>query len=145
MFIFRADVRSKKATIVQVVEQLEPLLTDKLPENRQRGTSILSHVLQELPRDFLLPIQLSFICMFYCDRLKDHHTVIPVVIKGVLVLVECSLPEGEGQVSKLFSALFQNVSCQQQKLEDRHNIYKIFQISWDKHRAGLYNSNVLIS
>lgn len=119
---------------MQLIEKLELLLTDKDPDKRQQGTYILSYVLNALPQDFLYENQLSFVSMFYCDRLKDHYKVIPAVVKGILALVQCRL--SEDHIPKLFNALFQNISCQQQEHKVRSDIFNIIKISWDKYRTG---------
>lgn len=74
-FVFLADVINGKVNIVTVVEQLGPMLTDLNPEQRAKGTTILSNVLEKIPSDLLSSTQLNFICTFYADRLKDHHQV----------------------------------------------------------------------
>lgn len=54
---------------------------------REGGVTALSSVLSQLPNDFLNESELHFITMFFCDRLKDHHSIIPVVLRGILAIV----------------------------------------------------------
>jgi DNA repair/transcription protein MET18/MMS19 len=69
------------------VEKLGPLLTDKKPELREKGTQILAEVLQNLSEDCLQKSEIYFMTTFFCDRLKDHNLVIPPVLQGILAIV----------------------------------------------------------
>lgn len=60
---------------MNLTEQLGDLLVNVSPEKRALGTSILSQVLEAIPKDALMSEQLQFICTFYADRLKDNHQV----------------------------------------------------------------------
>lgn len=85
---------------------------------------LLSLTLSNLPVDFLNAVQLNFISTFYCDRLKDHHSVVPSTLSGVEALTKMTnLPDE--CVTRLLQAIFQNVPCQSQVREDRTKIYNI--------------------
>lgn len=108
---------------------------DISPSNRELGTWILTQVLENLPANHFDTKQLDFICNFYADRLKDHHQVIPAVLAGILALSKFNnFPEGAA--TKILSAIFQNVACQQQQERDRYNIYKILGIFLEKCTTG---------
>ncbi|GLV44032.1 Mms19 [Carabus blaptoides fortunei] len=125
------EIKQKKITIHVIVENLGTLLINPATEKRELGTLVLSEVLEYLPDDFLSSTELHFISTFYADRLKDHHQVIPAVLRGLLTLVQMkNLPEGAP--AKLLSALFENVPCQQQQLKDRQCIYQIFKELLDR-------------
>ena len=72
---------------MKLVEKLGPVLTDKKPELREKGTQILAEVLQNLPEDWLQKSEIHFMTTFFCDRLKDHSVVIPPVLQGILAIV----------------------------------------------------------
>lgn len=62
--------------MVDLIEKLGVLLVDTSSNQRELGTLILTQVIENIPPDFLKTEQLTFICGFYSDRLKDHHQVI---------------------------------------------------------------------
>lgn len=118
-----------------MVEQLESLLVHFAPTKRELGIEILTQVLEALDHSHLTPEQLRFIATFYGDRLKDHHQVIPVVIRGILAIVKFeNFPDGSSV--HLLNSIFLNVPCQQQQCAERQNIYKIFQILLDRKTQG---------
>lgn len=119
------EIQSGYTKLYTVVEELGPFVTEKDVKIREKGICALSIILFYLPKDFLNEAELGFITSFYCDRLKDHHNIIPVVLKGILSIVQMThLPKDSP--AYLFRALFENVQCQSQLLLDRRNIYFIF-------------------
>ncbi|VVD00108.1 unnamed protein product [Leptidea sinapis] len=82
------DLLYRRIDITKVVENMAGVLTDKQPENREKGIRFFTKVLSELPNDFLTEMQLKFISKFYTDRLKDNHRVIPKVLEGYLALID---------------------------------------------------------
>lgn len=119
------DIVDKQKTILNVIENLNSYLTDQSHHKREYGTHILSEVISKLSSDALSLQELHFINKFYTDRLRDHHEVIPAVLRGVLALMsQKNYPDGG--CTEMLSSLFQNVSCQQQQRGDRYNIYCIF-------------------
>lgn len=87
MLFCASGIKSQSADLLKLVEKLGPILTDKNPELRVKGTQILAEVLQNLPRDCLQETELHFMTAFFCDRLKDHNAVIPAVLQGILAIV----------------------------------------------------------
>lgn len=78
----------------------------------------------ELPNDFLTTEQVEPITTFYCDRLKDHHSVIPSTLIGLEALVKmANLPDVFS--AHILRALFENVTCQSQQRQDRATIFRI--------------------
>ncbi|KAI4493219.1 hypothetical protein M0802_009507 [Mischocyttarus mexicanus] len=108
-----------------LVQELGPFVTNEVVSTREGGITALSSVLSELPNDYLNESEVHFIVVFYCDRLKDHHTILPAVIRGILTIVQMKNLPHDAPVD-LFTNMFQHVQCQSQLVEDRRNIYKIF-------------------
>jgi DNA repair/transcription protein MET18/MMS19 len=117
----------KGGDISAVVEELGPALTNKETEIRLKGTRFLSNLLKNLPIDFLTQPQIEFIVQFYCDRMKDHHSIAPEVINGLLAIVKMKNfpPSFAPQV---LQSMFTNIPCQNQVREDRSNIFTIIQL-----------------
>lgn len=106
------------------VESLGPFLTATDVDTRAKTMRLLSSTLSNLPVDFLNTVQLNFISTFYCDRLKDHHSVVPSTLSGVEALSKMlNIPDE--CVTRLLQAIFQNVPCQSQVRDDRMKIYNI--------------------
>lgn len=104
---------------------------------------ILTQALENLDKNYLTTEQLNFIATFYRDKLKDHHQVIPAVIRGILALITFNnFPDGSSAL--LLNHIFLNVPCQQQQCIDRRNIYKICQILLDCRTQGeCFSTNII--
>ncbi|XP_015188175.1 PREDICTED: MMS19 nucleotide excision repair protein homolog [Polistes dominula] len=119
------EIQRGNVKLCTLVEELGPFVTNEVVNIRERGITTLSYILSEIPNDFLNESELHFIIVFYCDRLKDHHTILPAVIRGILTIVQMINLPHDAPVY-LFTNMFEHVQCQAQLLEDRRNIYKIF-------------------
>nr|CAD7406230.1 unnamed protein product [Timema poppensis] len=125
------DYDTVSDTETDTMEHLGDLLTNLNPEFRRKGILTLAYVLDNLPVDFLGPDDLQYLVTFFCDRLKDHHTVIPATLQGIRAIVKMDLPPN----SSIFisTTLFQHVQCQQQAVGDRFNLYTILFTLMDKY------------
>ncbi|XP_011297077.1 MMS19 nucleotide excision repair protein homolog [Fopius arisanus] len=121
-----SEILRREITLCEVVEQLGELLTSTDISVRANGVLSLSTIIQKLPQDFLNPQEVQLLTSFYCDRLKDHHSIIPSVILGILAIVQMTNLPGDAP-GKLFHTLTQNVRCQSELSDDRRNIYLILQ------------------
>lgn len=119
-----------------MVEELGPALTHKDVEIRLKGTKFLSDLLVSLPHDLLNETQLEFITKFYCDRMKDHHSIAPQVVVGLLAIVKMNnLPRSSPVI--ILQQLFANIPCQSQVRGDRANIFNLIQLVSDKFEVEL--------
>lgn len=125
-----------KEDISKVVEELEPALTHKEVEIRLKGTKFLSDLLRNLPYDLLTETQISFIASFYCDRMKDHHSIAPQVVSGILAIVKMKNVPRTSPVS-ILQHLFANIPCQSQVRGDRSIIFSIIQHLSDNYQPEL--------
>ncbi|XP_050677802.1 MMS19 nucleotide excision repair protein homolog [Leptidea sinapis] len=127
------DLLYRRIDITKVVENMAGVLTDKQPENREKGIRFFTKVLSELPNDFLTEMQLKFISKFYTDRLKDNHRVIPKVLEGYLALIDMKHYNIHFS-GEYLNVLFREISCQSQVRQDRHNIYLTVEKLLDKDK-----------
>lgn len=119
-----SDIVGKRLDLTGFVEALGPFLTSSDVETRVKAMRLLSSTLVNLPTDLLNSVQLNFISTFYCDRLKDHHSVVPNTLSGVEALIKMNnLPDE--CAARLLQAIFQNVPCQSQVRDDRTKIFNI--------------------
>ncbi|XP_036192329.1 MMS19 nucleotide excision repair protein homolog isoform X5 [Myotis myotis] len=132
-----ADVKSGSYTVLQVVEALgtsripsllAPMprgssLENPEPRTRERGIQLLSQVLLQC-HSLLLEKEVVHLILFYENRLKDHHLVIPSVLRGLRALSLCvTLPPG--LAVSVLKAIFQEVHVQSLPQVDRHTVYSI--------------------
>ncbi|XP_048194495.1 MMS19 nucleotide excision repair protein homolog isoform X2 [Perognathus longimembris pacificus] len=118
-----ADVKSGSYTVLQVVEALGSSLDNPEPRTRARGIQLLSQVLLQC-HPLLLEKEVVHLILFYENRLKDHHLVIPSVLQGLRALSQCvSLPPG--LAVSVLKAIFQEVHVQSLPQVDRHTVYNI--------------------
>lgn len=85
------EIQSGHLKLYEIVEELGPFVTDKDVSRREKGIETLSSILYYVPKDHLNETELHFITSFYCDRLKDHHSIIPTALRGILAIVSVHL------------------------------------------------------
>lgn len=132
---FFSDIESKETDISSLVENLGFALISTDVELRAKATNLLSTVLANLPKELLNDVQLNFISTFYCDRIKDHHSVMPGVFTGMVALASMkNVPQGS--TTLLLQSMFQHISCQSQVREDRVKIFTFLRIISERQSAG---------
>ncbi|GAB1302422.1 MMS19 nucleotide excision repair protein homolog [Apodemus speciosus] len=133
-----ADVKSGGYTVLQVVEALGSSLENPEPRTRARGIQLLSQVLLQC-HSLLLEKEVVHLILFYEDRLKDHHLVIPSVLQGLRALsLSVALPPG--LAVSVLKAIFQEVHVQSLLQVDRHTVFSIitnFMRSREEELKGL--------
>lgn len=134
-FPFFTDIESAKTDITALVENLGFALISSDVELRAKATNLLSNVIASLPKELLNDVQLNFISTFYCDRLKDHHSVMPGVFTGIVAVASMkNVPQGS--TTRLLQSMFQHISCQSQVREDRVKIFTFFRIISERQSEG---------
>ncbi|XP_022080749.1 MMS19 nucleotide excision repair protein homolog [Acanthaster planci] len=119
-----SGVNNGDITLLKLVEMLGPYLTSKESNIRGRGTLLLAEILHRLPRDKLSAEETGLLAAFFCDRLKDHHSITPHAIYGLLSLSICtSLPAGDA--AKICLNLFKEVRVQTLVQADRQSVFSI--------------------
>lgn len=118
------DIQNKTLDVVEFLEAFRPFVLATSPETRAKGVQLFSLTLVELPNDFLSTEQVEPITTFYCDRMKDHHSVLPSTLIGLEALVKMTnLPDAFS--AHILRAMFENVTCQSQQRQDRATIFRI--------------------
>lgn len=132
------DIEKKETTLHSLVEAAESYLISKHSENRSKGLAILATILEHLPRDVdvLNHGEMEYLCDFLINRLQDHHSVIPAVLKAISILIELkNFPKH--MVVAILNGIFQNISCQTQQPKDRLVLYKIFSAILESSREEI--------
>ncbi|XP_071637667.1 MMS19 nucleotide excision repair protein [Temnothorax longispinosus] len=119
-----SEIELGSVKLCTFVETLGSYMTDQNVLTREKGVMALSSVLSQLPQDYLTESELRFITTFYCDRMKDHYSIIPSVLNGIQAIVNMThLPQNAS--SSLLRVMFEHVQCQSQLLPERRKIYLI--------------------
>jgi len=117
---------SKKLSAVKILEDLGPYLTDVNLGKRKIGVNFLSIFLSNLSEDFLNEDECRLFAKFYQDRINDHHSLIPSIIKGMEAIFSFVYLKSEDLCS-LFRIFFSQVHTQSQIVSDRRQIFQIFE------------------
>nr|XP_005289433.1 MMS19 nucleotide excision repair protein homolog isoform X1 [Chrysemys picta bellii] len=118
-----AGVKAGSWTILEIVEALGSCLENTEPRTRGRGLQLLSQVLLQC-HSMLQEEEVTHLVLFYENRLKDHHLVIPAVLQGLYALSMCEVL-APGLAVSVLKAIFQEVHVQSLPQLDRHTVYSI--------------------
>ncbi|KAL7990697.1 hypothetical protein Chor_014127 [Crotalus horridus] len=112
-------VKTGTCSILDVVEILGTPLKNEDPQVRAQGIQVLSEVLLQC-YSLLQEQEVTHLVLFYENRLKDNHLVIPSVLQGLNALSKCVVL-APGLAVSVLKAVFQEVHVQL----NRHTVYSI--------------------
>lgn len=115
-------IQCGKPKLCDVVEYLHGQLTNPDKEERLKSLALIVDVIKKIHINFLNSQEASLLCDFFCDRLKDHYTLLYHTLQGLIYIGKLSQLDGVKVVGMLH-ALFNNVHNQSQRQEDRHLFY----------------------
>ena len=116
-----SEVGSSSYTLVTLIDSLGPVLTHSSTSTRLAGLTIVSHVLAN-PTIVLHQEDTSLMLVFYLDRLRDHHSLLPVTLYGISSLAKMH-NLGRDQLERLLHSLYSEVMVQQQVVKDRAVVF----------------------
>ncbi|XP_020667711.3 MMS19 nucleotide excision repair protein homolog [Pogona vitticeps] len=116
-------VKAGTCTVLDVVENLRSPLENAEPRIRAQGIQMLSDVLLQC-YSLLQEQEVTHLVLFYENRLKDHHLVIPCVLQGLKALSMCGVL-APGLAVSVLKAIFQEIHVQSLLQLDRHTVYSI--------------------
>ena len=112
-------------SLLSLVEELGPVLTSVTTSTRQVGVSLLSSVLaQPGVLSSMSEQEMAVLAMFYTDRLRDHHSLLPATLQGLAKVTTSSSLSVE-QLERVLSSLQTEVMVQQQVVRDRALVYSM--------------------
>ena len=120
------QVVAKSLNSVDVLQSLGPFLTDKNLGKRKNGLSFLSQFLTNLPASFCDAQECEVFAKFYEDRINDHHSLIPGIIRGLDAIFRFENLRGD-HLNALFRKFFTQIHVQSQVVNDRRKVFDIFQ------------------
>ncbi|XP_048584899.1 MMS19 nucleotide excision repair protein homolog [Nematostella vectensis] len=130
------DVYQRRKNLLQVVELLGPSLTSTDTDKRCSAVQLLSSLLQKLVNYKLTDREVELLCEFYCDRLKDHYSIIPQALLGLQALASHQSMPGERAVI-LIQTLFKEVHTQSLMQSGRYTVYSLLASLLDKNMKDL--------
>ncbi|XP_033756743.1 MMS19 nucleotide excision repair protein homolog [Pecten maximus] len=123
-------------TLLELIEGLGKYLTSEETYERSRVVKLLADILHLLPTDILAANEIELLVAYLCDRLKDHHSIQPPTLHGLLALSHSKhLPEG--CPVKICRSIFSEVQTQTLSQGDRRNVYTIFSVLLTTNLAEL--------
>ena len=108
-------------TVVSLIESLGPALTHATTSIRHGGLNIITLVLDN-PSTQLHQEDAGLLTMFYTDRLRDHHSLLPSTIQGLAALARCQNLSYE-HLERMLNSVFSEVMVQQQVVRDRSMVF----------------------
>ncbi|XP_064601049.1 MMS19 nucleotide excision repair protein homolog [Liolophura sinensis] len=118
-----SDLLKKNVTLVEIVEHVGSSLTNPDASVRARGVQLLADIAHGLPRGTLNEKETDILVTYMVEKLKDHHSIQPHALYGLLALTSCSLPDGAA--GKICHAIFTEVYNQSLAQRDRRSVYQI--------------------
>ncbi|XP_028391038.1 MMS19 nucleotide excision repair protein homolog [Dendronephthya gigantea] len=123
-------------SLVDIVEKLGPYLTNPDAGERCKGTELLQFILHRLLSFKLNEKEVAVLVEFFCVRMKDHFSIIPHVVSGLLALVSYQeLPED--LTIKIVKEIGTGIRIQSLLQADRHNVFTLFSVLLNKKMAEL--------
>jgi len=134
-------VSTRKSTgLLELVEELGTYLTSVEVQQRRKASRLLAELMHRLETNFLSDKESDLLTLFFIDRLKDHHSIQPHVIYGLLGLVSYFSVTDQNIIS-ICQAIFAEVHVRSLVQADRRNIFNLFSNMLQKyirpvHRMG---------
>lgn len=116
--------------------ELQPALCAKENNIRLIGTQFFVEILKCLSSNDLNEDEVQVIWSFLTDRLNDHHSIIPTILSGGLILCKNHI-SSKKCLAEFFSKMFQCIVCQTQKREDREKIFEMLKIASESKLDGM--------
>ncbi|XP_071948228.1 MMS19 nucleotide excision repair protein homolog [Antedon mediterranea] len=117
-------VNNDDIKLLTLIEYLGQHLLSTDHDIRARATRFLSEVLHNIPNDKFSTPEVGHLVAFYCDRLKDHHSVTPHALLGLLALSDCKYLANGDEVL-IVQAILKEVHVQTLMQVDRRSVFNI--------------------
>ncbi|XP_076807958.1 MMS19 nucleotide excision repair protein homolog [Clavelina lepadiformis] len=128
------QVQEGKLTVLNLVEELGPHLTNTDTEARVKGCKLLTKILENLPDTCLSTKELATLVIFLCSRLQDHYTLQPPALSGLVKLTaSTNLAEGEAKI--VINSIFKEVHVQSCLQAERLSLYLLLTNIVSNHKS----------
>ena len=112
--------------LVDFVSVLGSALTSKVVAERRRGIQLLTEVVTVLPPTFFLNAEVLLLAEFFCARLSDHHSIVPLCLAGIAKVLHFGTFSSV-DIVRVIRSIFSDVTVQTLVQPDRMLVYEIFQ------------------
>jgi len=112
--------------LVDFVSVLRTALTSNVVAERRRGIQLLTEAVTVLPHTFYLDTEVFLLIEFFCARLNDHHSVVPLCLAGIAKLLQLRTLES-GDIIRVVQMIFSDVTVQTLVQSDRMLVYEMLQ------------------
>jgi len=112
--------------LVDFVSLLGSALTSNVVAERRRGIQLLVETVKVLPYKFYLDTEVLLLLEFFCARLSDHHSVVPLCLAGIAKLLNLRTL-GSEDIIRVVRTIFSEVTVQTLVHSDRMLVYEMFQ------------------
>jgi len=120
------ELEAGHVKLVDFVSVLRSALTSNVVAERRRGIQLLTEAATVLPRTFYLDTEVLLLMEFFCARLSDHHSVVPLCLAGIAKLLHLRTL-GSRDIIRVVRMIFSDVTVQTLVQPDRMLIYEMFQ------------------
>ena len=103
---FFIGIKNQQMSLLTLIENLSTALLDVNPSKRCKALSVLTRVVELLLPDHLGEKDLAVIADFFCSKLKDHHSILPVALDGLQSLVSYQIRPAYRFLSRAFAKIF---------------------------------------
>jgi len=111
--------------LVDFVSVLQTALTSNVVAERRRGIQLLTGVITALPETFFLDAEIALLIEFFCARLGDHHSIVPLCLAGVVKLLQLRTVDS-AVIVRVLRVIFSDVTVQTLVQADRMLVYEMF-------------------
>ncbi|XP_052249860.1 MMS19 nucleotide excision repair protein homolog isoform X2 [Dreissena polymorpha] len=116
---------AKDVSWTEIIEDLGQYLTSPTTSTRARATRLIADILHYIPNDLLTEKEVNLLITYICEKLKDHHSLQPPALYGLLAL--CKAPHLSSEdLSMVCHQIFTEVNCQSLAQGDRRIVFNLF-------------------
>jgi len=126
MSICIKQLEAGRVKLVDFVSVLGSALTSAVVVERRRGIQLLAEAVTVLSRTFFLDAEVLLLVDFFCARLNDHHSIVPLCLAGIAKLLQLGTL-GSGDIIRVLRMIFADVTVQTLVQPDRMLVYEIFE------------------
>lgn len=118
------QIRDGKLKIVELVQGLDPILTDGNHDVRLKGVELLVRVVTSLPKNLLNEKEIEVLSEFLCLRLIDHKSMELTTLKCLSYFIDCDNKPARYN-KQLLEFITTKTTVQKMDIETRHQVYEI--------------------
>ena len=119
------QLETGQVKLVDFVTMLHSALTSNIVAERRRSSQLLTETVATLPDTFFLDAEILLLIEFFCARLSDHHSVVPLCLAGIVKLLRLGTI-GSADIVRVVRVIFSDVTVQTLVQSDRMLIYEMF-------------------